>query len=159
TGSCHGAARGKDGFRLSLFGFDPEGDHYRLTREMSGRRVNLAVASDSTVLEKSIGAVQHTGGKRFETSSELYQTFSRWIEAGVPNDDVAKLPTVVGVELYPKKAVLDGKGSTQQLTLRAKYSDGSDRDVTSLAVFLTNNDTSAAITPDGLVTAGDRGEA
>ena len=25
TGSCHGAARGKDGFRISLFGFDPEG--------------------------------------------------------------------------------------------------------------------------------------
>ena len=53
TGSCHGAARGKDGFRLSLFGFDPEGDHYRLTREMSGRRINLAVPADSTVLEKA----------------------------------------------------------------------------------------------------------
>ena len=45
TGSCHGAARGKDGFRISLFGFDPEGDHYRLTREMVGRRINLAVPS------------------------------------------------------------------------------------------------------------------
>ena len=44
TGSCHGAARGKDGFRLSLFGFDAEGDYNRLTREMTGRRVNLAVA-------------------------------------------------------------------------------------------------------------------
>ena len=66
TGSCHGAARGKDGFRISLFGFDPEGDHFRLTREMIGRRVNLAVPADSTLLEKSIGAVPHTGGKRFE---------------------------------------------------------------------------------------------
>ncbi len=55
TGSCHGAARGKDGFRISLFGFDPEGDHYRLTREMVGRRINLAVPSDSTLLEKAIG--------------------------------------------------------------------------------------------------------
>ena len=66
TGSCHGAARGKDGFRLSLFGFDPDGDHYRLTREMSGRRINLAVPADSLLLEKAIGAVPHTGGKRFE---------------------------------------------------------------------------------------------
>jgi hypothetical protein len=159
TGSCHGAARGKDGFRLSLFGFDPEGDHFRLTREMSGRRVNLAVPTDSTVLEKAVGAVQHTGGKRIEPGSELYRTIQTWIEAGVPNDDIAKLPTVVGVELYPRKAVLDGKGAAQQMTVRARYSDGSDRDVTQLCVFLTNNDTTAAISPDGLVKAGDRGEA
>jgi hypothetical protein len=159
TGSCHGAARGKDGFRISLFGFDPEGDHYRLTREMVGRRINLAVPSDSTMLEKALGAVQHTGGKRFESSSELYQTLYQWIEAGAPNDDVSKLPTLVGVDLYPRAAVLDGKGSTQRMTLRARYSDGTDRDVTSLAVFLTNNDVSAAVTPEGLVTAGERGEA
>ncbi len=159
TGSCHGAARGKDGFRISLFGFDPEGDHYRLTREMIGRRVNLAVPSDSTLLEKAIGAVQHTGGKRFEPNSERYQTILGWIEAGAPNDDVSKLPKVVGVDLYPTAAVLDGQGATQQLTVRARYSDGTDRDVTSLAVFLTNNDVSAPVTPDGLVTAGQRGEA
>ena len=84
TGSCHGAARGKDGFRLSLFGFDPDGDHFRLTREMSGRRVNLAVPAESTVVEKAVGAVQHTGGKRFEPSGEMYATLVRWIEAGAP---------------------------------------------------------------------------
>jgi hypothetical protein len=159
TGSCHGAARGKDGFRISLFGFDPDGDHNRLTREMVGRRINLAVPADSTLLEKATGAVQHTGGKRFEKTTELYQTIHSWIEAGASNDDVSKLPKVVSVDLYPKNAVLDGQGSTQQLTVRAKYSDGTDRDVTGLAVFLTNNETCAAITQDGLVTAGQRGEA
>jgi len=159
TGSCHGAARGKDGFRISLFGFDPEGDYNRLTREMVGRRVNLAVPADSTLLEKATGAVQHTGGKRFEADSELYQTIHTWISAGAVNDDVTKLPTVTAVDIYPKTAVLDGEKSTQQMTVRAKYSDGSDRDVTGLAVFLTNNETSAAISPDGLVTAGARGEA
>ena len=159
TGSCHGAARGKDGFRLSLFGFDPDGDHFRLTRELSGRRVNLAVPAESTVLEKSLGAVQHTGGKRFESGSESYHTLLRWIEAGALNDDVSKLPTVVAVELYPKNAVLDGEKTTQQMTVRARYSDGTDRDVTRLAVFLSNNDVSAAINETGLVTAGARGEA
>lgn len=159
TGSCHGAARGKDGFRLSLFGFDPDGDYLRLTREMSGRRINLAVPADSTVLEKATGDVQHTGGKRFDTASELYQTVHSWIAAGTPGDDPSKLPTVVGVDLYPGAAVLDGAGSTQQMTVRARYSDGTDRDVTGLSVFLTNNDTSAAISPEGLVTAGGRGEA
>jgi hypothetical protein len=159
TGSCHGAARGKDGFRISLFGFDPEGDHHRLTREMVGRRINLAVPSDSTMLEKATGAVPHTGGKRFESTSEVYQTLHGWIEAGAPNDDVTKVAKVAGVDLYPKLAVMDGKGSTQQLTVRARYSDGTDRDVTGLAVFLTNNDVAAPVNPEGLVTAGERGEA
>jgi hypothetical protein len=159
TGSCHGAARGKDGFRISLFGFDPDGDHFRLTREMVGRRINRAIPSESTLLEKATGAVPHTGGKRFETSSERYRTLHAWIEAGAPNDDPAKLPTVVGVDLYPRQSVMDGKGSTQQLTVRARYSDLTDRDVTSLAVFLTNNDVAAPVSAEGLVTAGQRGEA
>jgi hypothetical protein len=159
TGSCHGAARGKDGFRLSLFGFDPDGDHYRLTREMSGRRIDLASPAESTVMEKATGVVPHTGGKRFEPGSELYKTLKQWIEAGAPSDDASRLPKVVAVELYPRNSVLEGAGAKQQMTVRARYSDGSDRDVTRLAVFLTNNESSAMIDDTGLVTAGDRGEA
>jgi hypothetical protein len=159
TGSCHGAARGKDGFRLSLFGFDPEGDHYRLTRELSGRRINLAMPDDSTLLDKALGSVQHTGGKLMEKDSELYQALRSWIAAGATNDDVSKLPKVTGVDISPKGAVLDGEGATQQYTVRATYSDGSDRDVTGLAVFLSNNDNSAKVDKDGLVTAAQRGEA
>ena len=160
NGSCHGSSRGKDGFRLSLFGFDPEGDYYRLTREVSGRRINLAVPERSLMIEKSIGAVSHTGGKRFDMDSEYCQTLLRWIRAGAPNDaDPAKVPTVVSLELSPKQAVLDGKGETQQLTVRAVYSDGTDRDVTNLAFFSTNNESAAAVTQEGVVTAGVRGEA
>ncbi|MHC5541710.1 DUF1549 domain-containing protein, partial [Singulisphaera rosea] len=103
--------------------------------------------------------VQHTGGKRFEADSEMYKTIQTWIESGAPNDDASKLPKVVGVDLYPKQGVLDGQGATQQMTARARYSDGSDRDVTRLCVFLTNNEGSAAVNSDGLVTAGSRGEA
>src|SRR5581483_2275942 len=157
-GGCHGAARGKDGFRLSLFGFDPEGDHYRLTRELNGRRINLALPAESLLLEKATGKVPHTGGTRFPDTSEHHQALVRWLEAKAPLD----LPTVaspVGVDLYPKHAVLDGKGATQQMLVRAKYSDGTERDVTGLSLFLSSNDTSAKISPAGLVTAGDRGEA
>jgi hypothetical protein len=157
-GSCHGAARGKDGFRLSLFGFDADGDHYRLTREINGRRINLALSHDSLLLDKATGRVPHTGGTRFKEDSELYQTLIRWLEAGAPQDP-ATIPTPVALELLPKNAVLDGKGATQQMVVRARYSDGSDRDVTSLALFLSNNDTSAKISPEGVVTAGDRGAA
>ena len=62
AGSCHGAARGKDGFRLSLFGFDPDGDYYRLTREQPERRLDLSIPSECLLIEKATGQVPHTGG-------------------------------------------------------------------------------------------------
>jgi len=158
TGSCHGAARGKDGFNLSLFGFDPDGDHHRITHEIGFRRINLALPRESLLMQKADGSVPHTGGKRFAADSEYYQTVLRWLESGVPKDP-PEVATVVGLELYPPKAVLEGKDSTQQFIARAKYSDGTDRDVTNLVVFLTNNDNSAPISADGLVTAAARGEA
>ena len=158
NGSCHGAARGKDGFRLSLFGFDPEGDHFRLTREIPGRRINLALPAESLLVEKGAGVVPHTGGKRFDVGSEHYSTLLRWLEAGAKNDP-GPVPTVVSVELYPKEAVMDGEGETQRLTVRARYSDGTDRDVTSLAYFSSNNENSAEISQAGIVTAHARGEA
>ncbi len=158
TGSCHGAARGKDGFRLSLFGFDPDGDYLRITRELPGRRIDLAVPDASLLIEKSIGVVPHTGGKRFERDSELCKIVVDWITAGCPRDP-ADVPTCIGLEIYPRDGVLDGEGAKQGVTARAKYSDGTDRDVTSLALYLSNNDTSASISQDGIITAGARGEA
>ncbi|REK10884.1 MAG: DUF1549 domain-containing protein [Planctomycetota bacterium] len=157
-GSCHGAARGKDGFNLSLFGFDPDGDYNRITHEIGFRRINLALPRESLLMQKAVGAVPHTGGKRFDEDSEYYQTLLRWLEAGVPKDP-AEVATPTSLEIYPPKAVLEGEGATQQFLARAKYSDGTDRDVTNLAVFLTNNDNSAPVDADGLVTAGARGEA
>ncbi len=158
TGSCHGAKSGKDGFNLSLFGYDPDSDHFRITHEIGFRRINLALPRESLLMQKADGSVPHTGGKQFAADSEYYQSILRWLEAGVPKDppDVA---TPVSLELYPPKAVLEGKDTTQQFIARAKYSDGTDRDVTNLVVFLTNNDNSAPISRDGLVTAAARGEA
>jgi uncharacterized protein DUF1549/uncharacterized protein DUF1553 len=158
VGGCHGAARGKDGFRLSLFGFDPDGDHHRLTREFNGRRINLALPAESLLLDKACGRVPHTGGRRINEGDEYYQSIMRWLQADAPNDP----PTIalpVSMEVYPPGAVLDGKGEKQRLVVRAKYSDGTDRDVTNLALFLSNNDTAAKIDADGAVTAGERGEA
>src|SRR6185295_17780229 len=96
--------------------------------------------------------------KRFEGESELCKSIVEWIAAGVPADP-ANVATCTGLEIYPKQAVLDGEGETQQATVVAHYSDGTDRDVTSLALFLSNNDNSASINDSGLVTAGKRGEA
>ena len=158
SGSCHGAARGKDGFRLSLFGFDADGDHYRLTRELPGRRINLSLPAESLLLEKVTGKVPHTGGQRIKENDHLYGDLIRWLEAKAPNDPPT-VPKPVSLEIFPRQIVLDGKGEKQQMVVRAKYSDGSDRDVTSLALFLSNNDNSAKIGADGEVTAAARGEA
>jgi hypothetical protein len=157
-GGCHGAARGKDGFRLSLFGFDPAGDYNRITREMVGRRVNLAIPEESTLIEKSTGSVPHTGNDAFEKDSIYYKSVLEWIEKGAP-DDKKDVATVTGVDIFPKESVIEGKSGTQQITVRATYSDGTDRDVTSLVLFSSNNDPTATVTKNGLVTSGDRGEA
>jgi Protein of unknown function (DUF1553)/Protein of unknown function (DUF1549) len=155
---CHGAARGQDGFRLSLWGFDPEGDHYRLTREFPGRRINLALPEASMLLTKADGEAPHTGGKHFEKGSDLYNTLLRWLQAGAPNDpaDVAKCTSI---ELLPNKLLLESPGQKFKLTVRAHYSDGAARDVTDTALFLTSNESSAKIGADGTIVTGQRGEA
>src|SRR4051812_990005 len=148
SGSCHGSSRGKDGFHLSLFGYDPDGDYFRLTREQPGRRINLGIPEESLIVQKGLGAVQHTGGVRFGTNSDLCRTLIGWLAAGAPKDptNVAK---VTGIEIFPKSAVLEGSNTVQRFIVRARYSDGNQRDVTPLAVFLSNNDVTAQVAEDG----------
>ena len=158
AGACHGASSGKDGFALSLFGFDPNGDYDRITRENLGRRINLALPHDSLLLEKGTGRVTHTGGKLYGKESSLYKTIVRWLEAGAPRDP-AGTPKVVDLEIHPKQSVLEGDGSQQQIIVRAVYSDGTTRDVTHETTFLTNNDVTTTVDGKGMMTAGTRGEA
>ena len=155
---CHGAARGQDGFRLSLWGFDPDGDHFRITREIPGRRINLAVPEDSLLLTKSDGEAAHTGGKKFEKGSPLYNTMLAWLKAGALNDP-PETPTLTGVELSPRSLVLEGPGQKFRMNVIAKYSDGTTRDVTTTALFLSNNEGTAKPDAEGSVLAGQRGEA
>ena len=170
SGSCHGASRGKDGFRLSLFGFDPTGDYHRITRQESARRINLAIPHESLRLKKSIGAVPHSGGKRFGDTSDYYQTILEWLQDGALADDEAlraKSNNAVtddslkatSLVLYPPKAVIQGQGAQQQMVAVATYADGTTRDVTQLASFTSNNSSIAAIDDEGTVAAGMRGEA
>jgi hypothetical protein len=157
SGACHGASRGKDGFPLSLFGYDPDGDYHRLTRQQIGRRINLAIPEESLVLEKGLGIVTHTGGERWKKDSELYRTVLRWIQDGAPRDPT-NIAHVVSIDIAPKQAVLEGSNATQRLVVHAQYSDGTHRDVTSLAVFMSNNEPSARVSEGGVITAGQRGE-
>lgn len=157
TGSCHGAARGKDGFRLSLFGFDPKGDHYRITREIGIRRINLARPDQSLLLLKAIGAVPHSGGKKIEPDSQHYRTVLSWLEQGAPADAVDP-PKVTEVAMYPPQIVLEGDQPEQRTVTVARYADGTTRDVYDVATYSTNNERVAAI-DNNVVQGGVRGEA
>ena len=157
SGSCHGSARGKEGFRLSLYGYDPDGDYFRLTREMAGRRINLALPDESMLCQKPTAQVPHAGGELFKPDSEYYKTIRRWLDARAPKD-VGEVAKVLKVEILPKGGVLEGIGATQAVTVRATYSDGTDRDVTTLAYFSSNNDNSATVDQSGKVTAANPGE-
>jgi hypothetical protein len=158
AGGCHGSSRGKDGFRLSLFGFDPAGDYFRLTREQAVRRVNLSIPEESLLFTKVTGKVPHTGGKTFEPDSVHAKTLRDWVAAGAQSD-VATAPTVTKVELFPPRVVMEGEGVKQRYIAVAHYSDGRTRDIGDLALFMSNNESSAAVDADGLATAGARGEA
>ncbi len=157
AGTCHGSARGKDGFMLSLFGYDPKGDYERVVNEMIGRRVNVAVPEQSLLLLKATGAVPHTGGKLFSKESDYYKTVLQWIEAGAP-DDIGQIPNTVEVVLSRNGLVFEKAESSEALTVTAVASDGSTRDVTMLARFFSNNDSVARIDADGRVTAVGPGD-
>src|SRR5262245_42820326 len=77
SGGCHGKAIGQNGFRLSLFGFDPAFDYQSLVHESRGRRVSPAAPDDSLILLKAAGGMAHGGGVRFAADSAAYKTRER----------------------------------------------------------------------------------
>ena len=157
AGTCHGSARGKDGFMLSLFGYDPKGDYARIVEQLPGRRVNTSVPDKSLLLQKAVAAVPHTGGKLFTPESAFYKTLRDWIAAGAP-DDGDSVPEMVDVVLARSGYVFDKPGPTENVAVTAVYADGSTRDVTSLARYFSNNSSVADIDADGRVTAKGSGD-
>ncbi|NUM55795.1 MAG: DUF1549 domain-containing protein [Candidatus Hydrogenedentes bacterium] len=158
AGSCHGSASGKNGFRVSLFGFDPGLDYINLTRDNRARRMNAGSPAESLLLQKATGDVVHDGGSRFEKNTPLYDTLHKWISEGAKNDP-APPPSLTGVEILPRSAVLEGAGAQQRFVVRGLYSDGSDRDVTNLAILSSSDDLTCPLdVPTAKTTAADPGE-
>ncbi len=157
AGACHGAQAGKKGFKLALRGYDHQMDYNTLTRQAKGRRVSLAEPAHSLVLLKATGAIPHGGGTRFDDDSLEYRIVSEWIADGPPppkQDD----PFVTGLEIFPKLVTLEA-GQSQQILVRATYSDGRQRDVTRWAKYTSTEVGVAAIDDFGKVTVTGRGEA
>lgn len=150
TGACHGAAAGKNGFKLSLRGFDFDWDHKVITRQANGRRVSLADPEQSLVLLKATMQVPHGGGERFGKDSESYRILLDWIKAGAPPVS-AKDRIIESIEPMPNAVTLRN-GDTQQLIVRAKFSDGSYEDVSRWVKYATTNDSVATVDDNGKIT-------
>jgi hypothetical protein len=153
TSGCHGKAEGQNGFKLSVFGFDPRADFVALTQEGRGRRVFPVAPDRSLLLQKAAGGVPHGGGIRIRKGSSELQTLHDWIAAGMPFGDPAD-PKVVSIRVTPHERQMAMRGR-QQLRVVATYSDGHEADVTAHARFQSNNEGLGAVDESGLMTAGD----
>jgi hypothetical protein len=157
AGGCHGKASGQNGFRLSLFAFEPKFDYDALVNEAHGRRVFPASPEESLLLKKATGAIVHGGGSRFDEHSEAYRMLCRWIAQGVPYGD-EKAPKVDRIEVLPRERLLAGVGE-QQLRVVAYSTDGSARDVTRQAEYKAQQPDILKVEPTGLATTlGHTGE-
>jgi hypothetical protein len=137
SGPCHGAAKGKNGFKLSLRGYDPRSDYEALLYDLAGRRFNRADPPRSLILAKPTQQVAHGGGLRFEIGSRYYQTILNWIAAGAPYGDEAK-DRVARLEVTPQEVFMKEPGQSAAVKVIAHYPDGESRDVTAEAALESN---------------------
>lgn len=155
AGACHAAQFGKGGFKLSVFGFDPDADYEAITRSSRGRRINFSVPDESLLLRKPTMKETHGGGERLEHDSIEYQIVRDWIDAAAPP---SKAPVEVeSLEVTPAQRV-GQQGFDQQLRVVAHYSDGGERDVTAIAIYDAIDKGVVSIDDHGLLTATGKGQ-
>ena len=157
AGTCHGAKDGKNGFKLSLRGYDPIYDIRAFTDDLASRRVNVASPDNSLILLKASASVPHEGGQLTKMGEDYYEILKSWIAGGAKLD--LKSSRVTGIELSPKNPVVQKTGDKQQMRVIATYADGKKRDVTAEAFIETGNSDVATTDKTGLVVTARRGEA
>ena len=158
AGACHGTPSGKNGFKLSLRGFDPAADYFQLTHDQSGRRVSLSDPDASLILLKGRGRVPHEGGLRLRPDDLALRLIRSWVSAGAPND-AADLSRLVGIEVAPGPETVIAPLRRAQLAVTARFADGGAMDVTRLTVFSSSDEDVARIDRFGSVEFARPGEA
>lgn len=157
SGACHGTPSGKNGFKLSLRGYDPASDFIQLTRDVFGRRTDALDPESALILQKGLGRVPHEGGARFPASSVPARTLLAWLAEGL-QDDPPSQAQLKKVEVLPGNRVLNEPSRWQQLAVLATFSDGTTRDVTRLTVFTSSDAAIASVNTNGLVEFNQSGE-
>jgi len=145
--TCHGAIAGQNGFKLSLFGYDPKADYEMIVKDKNGRRVDLENPEQSLILRKPSLSVPHGGGLRLPKDSQEYQTILNWLRQRATYN--ADGPRVVDLEIFPKDRVLVGLGTTQHLVVLGHVSDGATRDMTREVRYQVKDENIVTVEPDG----------
>src|SRR5262245_13603215 len=156
-GACHGTPSGKNGFKLSLRGYDPPADFVQLTRDVLGRRTDKLNPAASLIMLKALGRIPHEGGSRFSADSLPARTLTAWLAEGL-QDDPANLPALKKIDVLPGNRVLNAPARWQQLAVVAHYADGGVKDVTRLTVFSSSDAAIADVSMNGLVEFKQSGE-
>ena len=153
---CHGAPSGKDGFRLSLWGFDPDLDFQQLTHDGLGRRTNPLDPDNSLILNKALSRVAHVGGRRFAPTSRFARLIHDWQAEGLRDD--ASPAKLTSLTVTPSRRVLKSPATRQRLAVRAEFSGGRVADVTRLTTFSSSDISLASVDRSGLVDFNRQGE-
>lgn len=156
-GTCHGAQKGKNGFRLSLRGYDPVFDLRALTDDLSARRINPADPATSMMLRKPLGLTPHEGGTLMSADDPYHAILKRWISDGSELD--LSTPAVTSLVIEPQNPTILNIGDSQQLRVVAEYSDGTTRDVTGEAFIESGNTEVASADRRAKLLSLRRGEA
>jgi hypothetical protein len=157
SGGCHGKLSGQNGFRLSLRGYAPEWDYDWLVKEVNGRRVDFARPEASLIVLKGTGQVAHEGGRRFDKDSRAAKVMTEWVANRAPGPDATEADAV-RLEVAPGGGTVK-VGETRQLSVKAHWPDGRSADVTWLAQFFSNDETTVSVSENGLVKSLRHGEA
>ncbi len=154
AGVCHAkAGGGQKGFHLSLLGFETAEDYEHIVKENRGRRLFPASPENSLLLTKASGRTPHGGGLRLKPDSEGYATLLSWIRQGAPYDGETAIQ-LTSIEVQPARGTVQ-RNAEQQLKAIARYSDGTERDVTTAALFESNDKSMADVSERGLVQVSD----
>ena len=153
AGGCHAKPDGQNGFKLSVFAYDPKSDYHHIVKADRGRRIFPACPEESLILMKPTLGIEHEGGQRFEVGSQSYKTILTWLQQGMPFSQT-NAPSLLDIEVFPAERRYR-KGDNQPLLVRARYSDGTLKDVTDLAEFASNDKEMAKVDEHGMVKVGN----
>jgi hypothetical protein len=156
SGACHGAAAGKNGFKLSLRGYDDDGDYRQITRAAQARRINLADPANSLFILKPLNYVPHKGGAKLTPDSVETRLLTQWVAQGAPGPR-AEDARIVRIEISPERVVMK-PGEERPLTVTAHFGDGKVEDVTRWAKYTSADTSVATIGEDGKARAAGYGE-
>lgn len=155
SGGCHGKAEGQNGFKLSIFGFDPKADFESIVMESRGRRISVAQPAASLLFRKASARVPHGGGRKIEPGSYRDLRLLRWISEGARFESAEdETSQVVGIEIEPRQQILFA-GESRQIRVNTIDAQGRRRCVTNETEFESNAPAIADVDSTGLIQASD----